>query len=98
MQVIPPADSNMSVFTGCAFDLEGVSPTPNANASDCSIATTSDYNGRVLLIQVPLPDSYECDETVSTGCWVKLRMNGSDIHDFTTWSAYISGDPVRLIE
>ena len=98
MTVLPPADSNMSNFSGCEFELEGHSNTPNTNSSTCSVTTTGDYNGRVLLIQVPLPDSYECDETVSTGCWVKLRMNGSDIHDFTTWSAYISGDPVRLIE
>lgn len=98
MQVVPPADSNMSAFSGCAFELEGTSSTPNTNPSTCSVTTTSSYNGRVLLIQVPLPDTYECDESASTGCWVKLKMNASDIHDFTTWSAYISGDPVRLIE
>ena len=100
MQVIPPTDSNMygSGFSGCEFDLEGSSSTSGMDSSTCSVTTTSSYNGRVLLIQVPIPDSYTCDETVSTGCWVKLRMNGTDIHDFTTWSAYISGDPVRLIE
>jgi hypothetical protein len=101
MQVIASADSNMAAtgFSGCSFELEGYSGTPSgANASNCSVSTTSSFNGRVLLIQVPIPDSYTCDDTSGSGCWIKLRMNGTDIHDFTTWSAYISGDPVRLIE
>lgn len=98
IQVMPPADSNMTTFSGCSFDLENTGVPSTADATDCSVSATSGFNGRVMLIQVPIPDTYECNEADATGCWVSLQMTGSDLHDFTTWSAYISGDPVRLID
>ena len=35
------------------------------------------------------------------GCWVKLKFiypAGTNVTDTTTWSAYILGEPVRLIQ
>ena len=99
--MIPPPDSNMTAFSDCVFDLEGTGTPSNVNASICQVSNVSSstgYQGKVMLIQVPIPASYTCDETVSTGCWVTLEMGFSDVYDVTTWSAYISGDPVRLIE
>lgn len=101
IQVIPPPDSNMAAFPNCVFDLEGTGTPSNVDASICKVSNVSSstgYQGKVMLIQVPIPASYTCDETVSTGCWVTLEMGFSDVYDVTTWSAYISGDPVRLIE
>ena len=93
--------AHVPYFSGCTFDLEGTGSPAGANPSQCKVtgvSSTAGYNGKVMLIQVPIPDSYECDETDPEGCWAILEMGFSDVHDFTTWSAYISGDPVRLIE
>lgn len=101
IQVQPPADSNMSDFTGCVFDLEGTGTPGSVTASECKVSNVSSgtgYQGKVMLIQVPIPSTYTCNESSATGCWVTLEMGFSDVNDVTTWSAYISGDPVRLIE
>lgn len=101
IRVLPPADSNMTTFSGCVFDLDGTGTPPNTLPNSCrvnGVSSANGFNGKVMLIQVPIPASYQCDESLPTGCWVKLEMGFSDVHDFTTWSAYISGDPVRLVE
>lgn len=46
-------------------------------------------------IWIELPADYTC----AADCWWKVRYNYSDEStDTTTWSAYIEGNPVRLIE
>jgi hypothetical protein len=57
------------------------------------------YNERTVTVDVPIPDDYDCDDDVGTGCWIKVRaaFNGP-VNDTTTWSAAILGNPVRLVE
>lgn len=100
IQVQPPDDpSSPANFTGCVFNIDGgASISYDSNTCTLQNVTNSTYNGKVVIIDIPIPESYDCDEASEDGCWVKLRMQFSDAHDFTTWSAYISGDPVRLIE
>jgi hypothetical protein len=112
--VLPPADSNVSggAFSGCQFTLPpGNSTGPpwgtfSATASGCTInnvsnSGTNSYNGQWVTWQIPIPLSYDCDDTSALGCWVKLKFvypAGTSVSDTTTWSAYILGEPVRIIQ
>ncbi len=100
IQVLPPDDPGApAAFDGCVFNIDG-GASISYNSSTCTLqnVTHSTYNGKVVVIDVPIPESYTCNDTSETGCWVKLRMQFTDAHDVTTWTAYISGDPVRLIQ
>jgi len=64
--------------------------------SDCEIDATrptNDFNGDWLRVEFDLPESYSC-----TGCWWKVRYEYvGTTTDTTTWRAFISGSPVRLV-
>jgi hypothetical protein len=57
------------------------------------------YNGRWIQIRIPIPNDYTCDVTNPTDCWFKIsfRYPGS-VYDTSSWTAYLDGDPVRLIQ
>jgi hypothetical protein len=101
IQVLPPDDAQSpELFTDCQFQLDGVSSI-STNPATCTITNITQpvYNGRAMIVQVPLSSSYDCNASADDGCWVRLKITyAADANDFTTWSAYISGDPVRLIE
>ncbi len=100
LQILPPDDaSSPSVFSDCEFARDG-GGTLNVSESTCRLnfSGSSSLNGRVVIIDIPIPDDYNCDETDEDGCWIRIFMDVNGAHDFTTWTAYISGDPVRLIE
>lgn len=47
---------------------------------------------------IALPESYTCS---GDACWFRVEYNytGSAlIRDVTTWSAYIDGNPIRIVE
>jgi hypothetical protein len=53
------------------------------------------FNNWLLTIWVTLPPDYTC----GADCWWNVRYNYPDeTFDTTTWSAYIEGNPVRLVE
>jgi hypothetical protein len=55
------------------------------------------FNGSWLNLTIPL-DGYTCDATQPLGCWWKIRIhNEGQAHDRTTWSASITGNPLRLV-
>ena len=100
LQILPPDDSSSpSVFSGCEFARDG-GGTLNVSESTCRLnfSGSSSLNGRVVIIHIPIPDDYDCDQADEDGCWVRIFMDVNGAYDFTTWAAYISGDPVRLIE
>ncbi len=100
IKVVPPDDAGSpSAFEDCVFTIDGGAAI-SYDASTCKLQSVSNatYNGKVVVIDVPIPDDYTCDSGSEDGCWIKLQMSFDNAHDFTTWSAYISGDPVRLIE
>ena len=100
LQIMPPADSGLSVFSGCAFTLDG--GTPSATPATCKVTNVSKstgYQGKVLLIDVPIPKTYTCTKAAATGCWIKVKADFSGgVNDVTTWSAAILGNPIRLVE
>ena len=94
---MPPPDSGLSNFTNCVFQRDGASAT---TSSTCTFngMTSTNYNGRMVAVSIPIPANYTCD--IDTGCWLRVRLsfNNATPTDTTTWSASIDGDPVRLIE
>jgi hypothetical protein len=108
MKVMPPADSNVTSFSGCTYTPPpGNSTGPpwgstSATNSDCSISnvqSSTGWNGQWVTWTVPIPSTYTCNATDPNGCWIKMRVNfpSGNVTDTTTWKAALDSDPVRLI-
>lgn len=96
--VLKPADSNLpSSIAGCK-----ASGVVNGNLTGCKITgiTPSNNNGKFQEIRIPIPNTYTCQVTSQGGCWFRVAVSfgTGDVHDATTWTARIVGEPVRLIE
>jgi hypothetical protein len=114
LAVLPPVDSNVSggQFSGCTFTQPPGNATGppwgsfTATQSGCKInnvssSGTPSYNGQWVTWQIPIPNTYDCNDAVALGCWVKLQFvypAGTTVSDTTTWTAYILGEPVRIIQ
>ena len=111
IQVLPPPDSNVSggAFANCGYTQPaGNSVGPPwgpivATSTGCQVngVISGSYNGQWVTFEVPIPADYDCDDTDPLGCWTRLRFAypvGTNVTDTTTWSAFMVGDPVRLIE
>ena len=108
--VLPPPDSNVgSAFSGCQYTAPpGNSTGPpwgtfSNTATGCKISNVSSatYNGQWVTWPIPIPNNYDCDDSSALGCWVRLQFvypTGTSVQDTTTWSAYILGEPVRIIQ
>jgi hypothetical protein len=103
LQITPPAENMYSggtVFSGCQFTLDG--GTTSNTPSTCTVKNVNSnngYQGKTLLIDVPIPTNYTCATTSATGCWIKVKaVYPSGVSDVTTWSAAILGNPIRLVE
>ena len=66
---------------------------------ECRIsAPDKRFNGELLTITVPIPDSYTC---TGNGCWFRFRYDydpGAQVNDGSTWTVYVAGNPIRIIE
>jgi len=84
----PPWGTFSNTGSGCAISGVSNSGTPN-------------YNGQWVTWEIPIPGTYTCNSADPLGCWTKLQFvypPGTNVSDTTTWSAYILGEPVRLIQ
>ena len=70
--------------------------TLSGSESSCVIVTTGKiFNNWLVTIRIELPADYTC----AADCWWKVHYNFSgSTTDTTTWTAYIEGKPVRLVE
>ncbi len=75
--VLPPTDatvggSPLTAFTGCT----GAGVVSGSLGSTCGVsgATTTNYNGKIQTIAVPIPSTYNCNSTQSGGCWVRVQL------------------------
>ena len=60
--------------------------TPNGGGS---------FDDEHLQIRIAIPNTYTCN----ANCWWTIKVSyGSKANDTTTWSAEITGDPIRIIE
>ncbi len=63
--------------------------------------SSSTWQGKFYTINVPIPPNYNCGYSTLSGCWFRVQYGfptGTSLHDVTTWSASIEGDPVRLVK
>jgi hypothetical protein len=101
-----PPDATGSGLSNCRAGLNGRLPN-NQALPGCSISgidntgtASTTWNGRFQQMIVPIPSNYSCDFTSQGGCWFKVRVafgGGASVTDQTTWTAFLDGDPVRLI-
>jgi hypothetical protein len=64
---------------------------------DCTInASDKKFNNELITIIVAIPDSYTC---TGATCWWEVEYDYSGlVKDTTTWTAYIDGNPIRIVE
>ena len=111
IQVLPPPDSNLTggTFSGCKYtappgnDTGPPWGTLTNTATACKVTGVSSgsFNGQWVTYEIPIPTTYDCDDTSATGCWTRLRFSypaGTSVQDTTSWAAYVLGEPVRLIQ
>ncbi len=101
--VLPPGDATGSIQggSGIAGCRGSINTGSYSNLAGCKASVSSSQdNGQLHHILVPIPNDYSCDVSTLGGCWFKVAINfgSSDVTDFTTWNANITGDPVRLIK
>ncbi len=55
------------------------------------------YNNELISVDIPIPADYTC---TGDECWFRVAYDytGTEVHDTTTWTAYITGNPIRLVE
>ena len=59
----------------------------------------SSWNAQWSTVTVPIPDNYTCDDADPNGCWLTINyLFGGQVHDVTSWTAALLGDPVRLVK
>jgi hypothetical protein len=108
LTVLPPTESNQDgQFAGCTYTAPpGNSTGPpwgafQATDSGCKLTNVSkaNYNGQWVQVRIPIPSTYTCDYTDPLGCWLKVNFAfPTGVSDTTTWTAQLTGDPVRLIQ
>ncbi|MCZ7526009.1 MAG: hypothetical protein M5U14_06270 [Acidimicrobiia bacterium] len=97
----------LTTFAGCTYTAPpGNSAGPpfgadTATGVGCSVSgvSSSRYNGQWVHWRVPIPDGYQCDLGSPFGCWLRINFSFTGrVTDTTTWTAYLDGNPVRLVE
>lgn len=106
--VLPPVDSNVGgAFAGCTFTRPPGNATGppwgtfESTVNGCKITNVSSatYNGQWIQVRIPIPNDYACNFGDPFGCWLKVNFAfPAAVQDTTTWTAQLTGDPVRLIE
>ena len=69
-----------------------------AGDTSCSVEVTAGlYDNQLITVTIPIPGTYSCS---GDACWFRVtyQYTGDRIHDTTTWSAFIAGNPIRLVE
>jgi hypothetical protein len=91
---------NFSILdgTGAVLDCDWSATNGNSGSGACTIvASNKVYNNELITLTVEIPTSYNC---AGEECWWKLRYDYADgyVKDTTTWTAYLSGNPLRIVE
>jgi len=71
------------------------------NVPNCRINIGAQrFNAEWLYVRIPLPNPNNCDPNGALpACWWKIQINSNlQPTDRTTWTARITGDPVRLVD
>src|SRR4051794_3227946 len=74
-------------------------PTDLANCKITGVNGVGTWNAQWSTVAVQIPSDYTCDDGGTNGCWftIDYQFNGQ-VHDVTSWTAALLGDPVRLVK
>ena len=99
LRILAP-DESPSGFSGCSFSRDdGGSLNVSGDCRLNNVSSGKGFNGRIVEVDIPIPDDYDCDDHLNSGCWTKVMADfPGGVQDTTTWSASILGSPVRLVE
>jgi hypothetical protein len=97
IKVLPPLETSLTL-KDCVGAGRSAGPLTNCQVS--GVSASNGWNGRSQTINVPIPSTYTCNAASAGGCWFRVQVSfgAGAVHDITTWTARIDGDPVRLIE
>ena len=60
---------------------------------------TASWNAQWSTVTVPIPSNYTCNDADPNGCWLTINyLFAGEVHDVTSWTAALLGDPVRLVK
>jgi len=98
LTVLLPTDATGGAITSCSATGFKVLTLPGCSLS--GISRNNGWDGQSETISVPIPPGYTCDYSHPGGCWFRVQVGfgTGSVTDATTWSASISGDPVRLVK
>ena len=88
----PPVD--------CTWTATNTTDPSNATSGGpgaCTInASDKKFNNELITIIIAIPDAYTC---TGDGCWWEVEYNYVGlVKDATTWTAYVDGNPIRIVE
>ncbi|MFN8194785.1 MAG: pilus assembly protein TadG-related protein [Nocardioidaceae bacterium] len=97
IKILPPTETAITL-SNCQGS--GVVSGTLSNCQVSNVSSSSGFNGKSQHIRVPIPATYTCNWSQQGGCWFRVQINfgSAQVHDTTTWTAKIEGDPVRLIK
>jgi hypothetical protein len=110
IKILPPNDPGAAPasFSGCTYTPPsqagppwvGDSPVSGSDCSQSGVQASAGWNGQWVQWTVPIPSNYTCSYQSSTGCWIKLQFQypGGNVADTTTWTARLTGNPVRIVQ
>lgn len=99
LTVLRPTEATGTAISNC--NGTGFKNVSLPNCSISGVANSAGWDGKSETITVPIPADYNCNFASQGGCWFRVNVKfptGSKVTDATTWTAYVAGDPVRLIE
>lgn len=98
MTVLRPTEATGAALSNCRASGFKAILLPTCSLS--GISANYGWNGQSETISVPIPPDYDCAYDQPGGCWFRVQVSfgSGSVHDATTWSASIAGDPVRLVE
>ncbi len=75
--------------------------TPSCTSRSTWITNVSNetFNGQWVQMRIPIPYDHSCNYADPLGCWLRVNFAfPAAVQDTTTWTAQLTGDPVRLIQ
>jgi Flp pilus assembly protein TadG len=75
-----------------------LSPITNCKITGVNAPGTT-WNAQWSTVTVPIPNDYACNDGDPQGCWLTINYQfAGPVHDVTSWTAALLGDPVRLVK
>ena len=83
--------------TGATVTCDWEATNGDANSGPCSInASDKRFNDELVTIIIEIPDNYTC---TGDGCWWRIIYDiAGQVRETTTWTAYVDGSPIQIIE